>query len=520
MSDPARNLTPAAVPPGGPPSSSLLGPLGARFGQLSPGRRKAVGLLVVALIVAAGLVAHFSQQQDFGLLYSGLSEEDAARVVETLRTREVPYQLSADGGTVSVPYQRVAELRLELAASGAVQGGGTGLELFEVSPFGRSELAEQITYTRALQGELARTISGLEPVSQAHVHVGRPRESVFVGSQQEAKASVVVQLMPGRSLSSRQLTGIRALVASSVERLRPERVTVLDSSGAVLAGEGQDEDPAAAGVEREQTLEAYLMRKAQTLLDDAFGARRAVVRVNARLSRSTVQERKEMLSEGVPTRESTTTRSKTKRKGGEPVADDAPGKVGEGEQEQEETITTSYEVGRSVQTVVREAGAVERLTIALLIDESLKEQAPGIEKIVKEAVGFNAKRGDSLESHSVPFAPGEEAEVEAAMAELAQREQIASYARLALLALGILAATILGAVALKKAGSALPAAPAAAPALAGAALQGALPVVSVPAAQDPGGERRRSHVQQDVTGHPEAAGRLLERWLSDAPAGA
>ena len=226
-----------------------------------------------------------------------------------------------------------------------------------------------------------------------------------------------------------------------------------------------------------------------------------------------------MLSEGVPTRESTTTRSKTKSKGGKAAADEAPSKASEGEQEQEETITTSYEVGRSVQTVVREAGAVERLTIALLIDESLKEQAAGIEKIVKEAVGFNAKRGDSLESHSVPFAPGEEAEVEAAMAELAQREQIASYVRLGLLALGILAATLLGAAALKKAGSALPPVPAT-PALAASALQGALPEGVVPHALDQGGERRRTHVQQDVQGHPEAAGRLLERWLSDAPAGA
>ncbi|MCA8922127.1 MAG: flagellar M-ring protein FliF [Planctomycetes bacterium] len=485
----------------------LLG-LGLR-GRLASG---AIAVLAVAGVI--GLVV-YSRAVDYATLYAGLEEEEAAKVVELLRAQQVPYQLSSDGRTVQVPWNRVPELRLELAAEGVVHGGSQGLELFERGSFGQSELAEQITYTRALQGELARTIGALEPVQQALVHIGRPKQSVFVRTDQQATASVVIKLKPGRSLSGRQIAGVRQLVAASVPNLDPTRVSLLDATGAAIAGPGIStpaEAEAGLGLGRERSVEEHLTRKAQSLLDTAFGPQRALVRVNATLDNDQFEERRETVErEGTPTTQTLTTRTVEGGRGAGGAVGvsgntpGGPGASGAGSRESEEVETTEYAVGRSTRVLRRERGAIVRLTVGLLLDESLQENAAEIEKIVKEAVGFAPSRGDSFERSAVPFQGGLLGA--AGDAAALPPEELSALIQQATLFGAVLIAGLVAALALRRGGSEGVGADAAAASVAG---------TSSARLQSP--EERRQRVRAEaarqVEADPALAGAVLERWLA------
>ncbi|RMG09137.1 MAG: flagellar M-ring protein FliF [Planctomycetota bacterium] len=478
------------------------------WADLPAGRRLLASVAAAGFLLVGVILLVASRSIDYAPLYHGLGQADAARVLDRLRSKQVPYRLEDGGRTVLVPWARVAELRLELAADGAVQGDDQGLELFDRGGFVQTQFAEQVTYTRALQGELARTISALEPVERAVVHIGRPRRSVFVRQQEKPTASVVLRLRPGRSLSARQLGGIRQLVAASVPGLEADRVSVLDASGAALAGPGLDgESPPAPGFARARDAEDYLVRKAQSLLDAAFGPGRAVVRVTARLDTQRVEERRETL-ETVPVSEKTTQRRTTRGQGAAPSPATArASSAGPGQEEVEETEETAYEVGRSTSLMVKEPGSIQRLTVGLLIDERLAEQAPKLERIVKEAVGFDPKRGDTYQQATVPFEPGL---LESAREELDAPPPAAGWTRLLpelTLAAAVLLAGVLGFLALRR-GSAPPTPAANAPAT---DAPSSLPATD-PATQR---EQLRAAAAQGVAQSPAVAGQLLEAWLGE-----
>lgn len=490
--------------------------------------RAAAGLAVLAVVLAVGAVAWLAQRADYALLYADLPDAEAGRVVEKLRAAQVPFRLSADGRSLSVPYEKVAELRLELAADGVVHGGGTGLELFERGPFGQTDLAEQVTYTRALQGELARTISALEPVEQAMVHLGRPRQSPFAQDARPATASVVLRLRSGRSLSPRQLAGIRELVAASVEGLDAARVSILDESGTALAGPGAGGEEQ-GGLDQERSTEEHLTRKAQTLLDAALGANRAIVRIAVRLTREKVEERREKLDPKAVARSEQTT-SRTTREAGERSATGAgaatnvPGAgpaelPGRSREETEETTHTDYEVARTTSVVVREAGAVERLTVGLLLDAALDPKTAGVEAIVKEAVGFDGKRGDTFEVKTVPFAAGAAplADVSSAFDAASKRDRNLALFDSGIAAFAVLASAGIGLLAVRRAAK-LRGEPAAPPAAPGGALAGREPgreLASVGAVDE--AARRstlRTSAARSAAESPDAAGRVIDRWLT------
>ncbi|MBL4850120.1 MAG: flagellar M-ring protein FliF [Planctomycetes bacterium] len=359
---------------------------------------------VLALVGVAAWIVVQARTSELGLLYAELDPEDAARVVEHLKAGSIPHQIRDGGRAIYAPQEQISELRLDLLVDGKVGARGGGLELFERGTFGQSAFAEQVTYTRALQGELARTISGLDPVSAASVHVGRSRETPFMRAAQPPTASVALRLRPGRTLSPRQLAGVRALIAASVPRLEAARITILDQTGAVLGGGTSDGEPSGAGYERERSLEKHLVQKAQSLLDQAYGPRRAIVRVNVVLNRTAVEERKEELArEGVPTQESVTTRTKTlgprrsSGAGAESSANDAQ------ESESEEVERTTYSVGRSTRHSTTPAGGLKRLTIGVLLDASLEASQAEIGIVVKEAIGYDSGRGDTFQITSLAF---------------------------------------------------------------------------------------------------------------------
>ncbi|MEZ6184841.1 MAG: flagellar basal-body MS-ring/collar protein FliF [Planctomycetota bacterium] len=494
-----------------------LAQLKEQLAALGPRGKVLAGALALAIVGGVLALVAYSRAVDYATLYAGLEEEEAAQVVDKLRAQQIPYQLSPDGRSVKVPWNKVPELRLELAADGVVHGGAEGLELFERGSFGQSELAEQVTYTRALQGELARTISALEPVQQALVHIGRPKQSVFVRTDQAATASVVIKLKAGRSLSGKQISGVRQLVAASVPNLAPENVSVLDATGAALAGPGiasAEAAEAATALGRERALEEHLTRKAQSLLDTAFGPERALVRVNATLDLDQVEERRESVDkEGTPTTQTFTTRTvegKDGVGGAVGVSGNTPagpsGGVG-GNRESEEVETTEYAVGRSTRVTRRQVGAVQRLTVGLLLDESLQESAEQIEKIVKESVGFHPERGDTFERSSVPFQGGFVGAADDA-AGLAPGE-LSTLIQHGTLFAAVLIAGLVAFLALKrgKGGAAAPQSPAARAASAAA---------DVAANLSPEDRRRlvREEAARQVESDPALAGAVLERWLA------
>src|SRR5579871_3996932 len=183
-------------------------------------------ILIVGALVAFGVysLANWERERNFKPLYTSLSPEDASVIVQKLKESSTPYRLSNNGTTISVPEDRVAELRLEMAGAGVPKSGRIGFEIFDKTNFGMTDFAEHVNYRRALEGELERSVMALNEVQQARVHVTLPKDSVFTETREPAKASVLVGLRPGTRLSAQNVQAITNLVSSAVEGLTPEAV--------------------------------------------------------------------------------------------------------------------------------------------------------------------------------------------------------------------------------------------------------------------------------------------------------
>ncbi|MHB9099870.1 MAG: flagellar basal-body MS-ring/collar protein FliF, partial [Syntrophales bacterium] len=238
------------------------------FNELAPIRK--MSLLLVALLTLGGiwLMVNFSNRTDYRVLFANLSADDAGSIVDKLKEKKVLYELNGSGDTISVPADKVAELRLELATTGLPRGGGVGFEIFDQKmKFGATEFEQQLNYRRALQGELARTIGSMDEVQQVRVHIALPKESLFVEEQRKPTASVTIKLKSGRTLRPPQIDGITHLVASSIEGLSPENVMLVDSRGNILSkpsGDPKFMRVTASQMEYQQNLEKDLASRIQT----------------------------------------------------------------------------------------------------------------------------------------------------------------------------------------------------------------------------------------------------------------
>ncbi len=237
-----------------------------------------VTIVAVVLAAGAGLVAltRWQREGDFRPLYSSLASDDAGAVVKKLKETGVDFRLSEGGSTVLVPSARVAETRLEMASAGLPKSGRIGFELFDKTNFGATEFVEHINYRRALEGELERTIMSLAEVEQARVHVTFPKESVYLESREPAKASVVVRLRPGARLLPPNVVAVEHLVASAVEGLTPEAVSVLDVRGTLLnrphsAPSLDGSDSGDRLLETRQGIERDLVAKINSTLEPLLG---------------------------------------------------------------------------------------------------------------------------------------------------------------------------------------------------------------------------------------------------------
>jgi flagellar M-ring protein FliF len=253
-----------------------------------------IGVLVLAVI---GLVSLYAfHRPTYETLFSNLSTEDAAAVTSRLKDDKVPYALSPDGKTVYVPDQYVSDERVAIAGSGLIKGGGTGYELFDRTNFGMTEFQEKLDKTRALEGELQRTIDGLDPVETSRVNIAAPDESLYSSTQEPTTASIAIKTKPGQALSGQEVKGITMLVANAVEGLKPENVTIVDQDGQILlpvsggtASAGDASTTDALKLTQEQLLakeryESVVQQSIQSMLDETLGPHRAIARVSTKMN--------------------------------------------------------------------------------------------------------------------------------------------------------------------------------------------------------------------------------------------
>ena len=386
--------------------------------------------LVLMFLISAGVfigVLFWAHRPQYALLFSRLEQSDASLIVEKLRDMKVPYQLKAGGKTVYVPTDKVYELRLEFAGEGVPQGKGIGFEIFDRTNFGITDFVQKMNYLRAVQGEIARTISDLEEVASARVHIVIPKEELFSDEQKIATASIALTVKAGAVLDSEQINGIRFLTASAVEGLDHKNITIIDQYGNILS---KNSDPnsnemlTANQLELQKNVEGYFCTKVQSMLEAVLGMNSAIVRVNADLNFEQIEiteEKYDPESAVVRTEQISSEKSSGKSGVGGVVGaaanledeQDVATQPGEENQRQSETIKNTYEIDHKVQKVVQNIGDVEKLSAAIFIrkltgeDGNYVEREPNeikhIEDIIKSAVGFNADRGDKVVVKEIVF---------------------------------------------------------------------------------------------------------------------
>jgi flagellar M-ring protein FliF len=431
---------------------SKLGPVQAIskfWGTLTNTQRFISVLFISVSVVLLSVVSVVATKPRMEVLFSGLEQADAGAVVSKLQERGVKYELTDGGSVVRVPAKDVHEMRLALATEGLPAGGSVGFEIFDKTSFGMTEFAQKLNYQRGLQGELERTISTLDMVEQARVHVSIPEESVFNRDRQDkyASASVVVKLRPGGQLGSDQVGGIVHLVSAAVVGLKPGHVTVVDTQGNILSEAGDDAtglDPrlSASQLQLKSNEEERIEKDLQTMLDRVVGANKAVVRVNARMNFDRRETSSEVFNPGGTGAGLLVTESTTDETyGGGPGAPATAG-VAKGEGYRRTERNNKYQVSRTTEHVIKSPGSIEQLSIAVMLDEKVDAaRIPSVKKAVEAAVGADPKRGDRVTVESVPFdnsAMQKEAKELAAIASKANYMGIGKTVGAVLLLLGFL----------------------------------------------------------------------------------
>ena len=396
-----------------------------------------IALLVVLVgsILGMYLLMVWINKADYQVLYSSLSEEDAGRIAQELQGRNIQYDLRPSG-TIMVQSDKVYDLRLELAAEGLPQGSGVGFEIFDKTGFTTSEFVQKLNFRRALEGELSRTVSSLSTVQKSRVHLVIPEKTLFAfqDNKPEASAAVFVTLGQGRKLNSREVEGIVHLVASSVEDLGPENITVLDNKGNLLTKPSEDSMMALSGTQMDyqQSYEKNLTNKIMSILEPVVGQGKIKARVSASFDFTQSERTEETYDpDGVVVRSEQKSTEKTisgsSGTGGIPgVASNLPGGPGAGRsssaqgQSQKEDEMINYETSKTITRVIESPVSLERLSVAIIIDGIHASRKDSVEKaeeytirseadvkyyedIVRKTIGFSDDRGDEISVTVMPF---------------------------------------------------------------------------------------------------------------------
>ena len=345
--------------------------------------------LVTIAGVAAAMVAFFYvltthiATPGMALLYGDLDLRDSGQIVQKLDGMGVPYQLKGDGNQIYVPADQVARLRMTMAETGLPHGGNIGYEIFDKSDaLGTSSLVQNINHVRALEGELARTISSLSSVQWARVHLVIPRRELFSRERQDPSASIILKLRGADRLAKQQVAAIEYLVASAVPGLKPTRVSIIDGDGNLLArgdGDSGGAEMASTAEERRISYEDRLARKAEEMLEQTVGPGKARVDVHADIDFDRITTNSESFDPDQQVARSTQTvtdNSDSNANGDQPVtvqtnlpnAQTATASPSNRTKSQREESTTNFEIGKKVVSQVHETGLVRRLSVAAMVD--------------------------------------------------------------------------------------------------------------------------------------------------------
>lgn len=423
----------------------------------TPGARNALlaaGAAAVIAVMAA--VWMWSQQPDYRILFSNFTDRDGGAIVASLQQLNIPYKFAEGGGAILVPANQVYDARLKLASQGLPKGGGVGFELMENQKLGVSQFLEQVNFQRALEGELARSVETVAGVQSARIHLALPKASVFVREQEKPTASVLLNLHPGRTLDPQQVSAIVHLVASSVPNLPPKNVTLVDQNGSLLS----DTDKKAGNngldpsqLKYVQELQQHIAQRVESIITPIMGSNNVRAEATADVDFSHTEQAAEIYKPNQPP-ESSTVRSlqssesatvNPSNAGGIPGAlsnqppapatapltatpaaaantangaKSAAAPTTGAPQNTHKESTINYEVDKTIRYVQQPMGGVKRLSVAVVVNYKRELNAAGkmvsrpltaaeqsqITDLVKEAMGFNKDRGDTLNVVNSPFA--------------------------------------------------------------------------------------------------------------------
>ena len=410
-------------------------PLSHTMAKIGPQLILSVLVFVAAFVAILVTMWMWGQTSDYRVLFSNLSDRDGGEIIVSLQQQNIPYKFAEGGGALLVPGDKVHEVRLRLASQGLPKGGTAGFELMENQKFGTSQFLEQVNYQRSLEGELARSMQTLGPVLSARVHLAIPKPTVFVKEQQKPSASVMLTLHPGRSLEAGQVNAIVHLISSSIPNLPATAVTVVDQRGTLLSSirEGGAEAMDATQLRYVRQIEQDYIKRIEDIVAPLIGAQNVRAQVTADIDFSRIEQTAESFKPNQPPNQSSirSTQS-TESKNGTASPAGVPGALsnqppvpatapivipasaiaaaaGTNSSSLKEA-TTNYEVDRTISHTKLPVGSIRRLSVAVLInnrsvtDDKGKttskaftpaEQAQ-LNNLVKNAMGFNAQRGDSL----------------------------------------------------------------------------------------------------------------------------
>ncbi len=434
------------------PSTNSIAASARGFSAL-PGRSK-VGLMIGVAVLLAAFAAMmlWVRTPEYRVLFSNLSDRDGGAIVASLGQMNVPYRFTDGGGAILVPATQVHDVRLRLASQGLPKGSNVGFELIEAQRFGITQFQEQINYQRALEGELSRSIQSLSAVQNARVHLAIPKQSVFLRESQKPTASILLTLYPGKALDRTQVSGIVHLVASSIPDLQIRNVSVLDQSGSLLSsqtGDGEARlDPSQLAYTH--SVEASYIKRIAEILEPIVGRNNFRAQVTADVdftiteftdeqfkpnrNQQAASIRSEQWNESSSASGATGPQGVPGALSNQPPGNSsapivppttqgpvgAPGQAGpesavKNPSASQRSTAVNYEVDKSVRHTRAQVGGVKRLSTAVVVNFRKPSQANGtpeplkseeveqIEAVVREAIGFNRERGDTLRVTAAPF---------------------------------------------------------------------------------------------------------------------
>jgi flagellar M-ring protein FliF len=441
----------------------LVNAIVEQMGKFGAGRLAAMFAVTLALLGFFGFVILKVSQPTMALLYSDLSAQDAGSVIKELESRNIKYESRGDGQTILVPKGDVPRIRMELAGKGVPSGGGVGYEIFDKGDaFSSTSFVQGINHLRALEGELSRSIRAISRVQGARVHLVMPERKLFERDREPPRASIALKLRG--DLEAGQIRAVRHLVASAVEGLKPERVSIVDEKGRLLADGAQSElGSTSAGLEeRQNSIERRLKSQVDDIVASVVGPGRARVQVTADIDANRIESKSETFDPESRVVRSTQSRSENSattepKDGSVSVGNELPGAQGQGgaqgnqkEASNKTEESTNFEISRTTRTEVLEGGRIKKLSVAVLVDGIYprgqsgdvnyqprpQEELERIGQLVRTAIGYDKGRGDQVEVVNLRFAEGPQA---IDLTELTLMQQLMAFTKDDLMRFGELA---------------------------------------------------------------------------------